>query len=261
MNKERILLLTAPRSGSTYICSMFNKYIQSTRDNYVVMPQEMLNYENWCKTKDKQLKNTHFFEWLGKDYDELAGSVEVMRSSFLKCTDQDNYIFKYFPIVMERVVRFDEIIEICKHHNIKIVVLYRRSLLESIVSILLSHGNDVWNIPSDSDLKIDPKKIDQNLTHIDYVIRTYKKLLEFVEQARTDYQIHSVLEYESLNYTVNDLDKILESRDKLIKIPPPTKKLTNSEQKFKILNDNPELKDSIYELLDKHKMSPEIIIP
>lgn len=261
MNRERILLLTAPRSGSTYICSMFNKYTQSARDNYVVMPQEMLNYENWCNTKDKQLKNSDFFKWLGKDYDELASSVEAMRTSFIKCMDQDNYIFKYFPIVMERVIRFDEIIELCKHHNIKIVVLYRRNLLESIVSILLSHGNNVWNIQSDSELEINPKKINQNLTHVDYVIRTYKKLLKFVEQARTDYQIHNVLEYESLNYTVSDLDKIIDSRDKLIKISAPTKKLTSSEQKFKVLNDNPELKDSIYELLDKHKMSPEIIIP
>lgn len=258
MRKERILLLSAPRSGSTYVCSMFNAYMNNTLPDYVLLPQEMLNYENWRKTKEKQILNTGFFDFLGKDYDAISKNRNTMRDAFIKCLDRDQYIFKYFPYVMENLFKFEEMIEICKHWDIKIVGLYRRNLIDSIISILISNATGVWNLSIDDDGQQDTSKIDINQDHVDYMVKTYKRQLHFFKQLKDQNLLYNILEYEKLAFNITDLDKLLHSRDHNIIMPAKTKKLTTSQEKQKIFQNNEEVQKIIISSLEKFNMNMEI---
>lgn len=251
---NKILLLCHPRSGSTHICNMFNTYIKFkfnlgiSGENPIIMPQEILNFTNYKKQiqHEDDAKN-HLFKTTGLLPGHVVSHSTVADIFTKHIQNNHEYIFKYFPLIMEKTIDVDTMIEICKEHNIKVVSLRRRNILNGLISHLISKSTGIWNMRYDDYQNVDLKTVTACSTVIKDFIGYYERYQQIILKFNENYQIHNMIDYEDLKFSSEDLYDILENCNTEIvnRIPTILKQMTTSHDKHQLFLQNQDIRNEI----------------
>lgn len=200
---NKILILSYPRTGSTFFTTLYNEYMSAAEpETYIKLPDELLNIHHWQLDLDEPFLY-EFFEKYNTSPEQLSSRDEIRRVLFSILDNADNFCLKYFPW-MDEVVQLDEIIERCPELNI--VVLYRENVFETIASHAISIENKVYNLRKDDRTNIVHSC--SSVTPLDYDemfynIRKWQDL--YVSLRERHIPIFSTVSYEDMSFTQSDL--------------------------------------------------------
>lgn len=231
---NKILLLSYPRTGTTFLIDLFNMYVEKRQPEYfTILPHELLNIYHWQHyVEEPELSD--FFTQYNTSPEKLSERDEIRRVLF-ETLKQDNLIIKYFPW-MDNIVSIDEILDACP--EIKIVVMYREDIYETIVSHALSIANNIYNVKVDANVKIkhDVSSVSRSeYEDMFYNIRKWQDT--YVRLTEAGFDTSCLLSYEDLSFTQEDLAHIIPD----YKYDPdiggrPTKKMSSFKDKNNALD-------------------------
>jgi len=151
----RVLLLSYQRCGTSTYCDSFNLY-HSKDDKYIPCMNEVYSQQYNICSKFIKKYNLSFDKLKNKDKKELT-------KSFLFALNSKIFILKYFPLAIQHFclpkLTLNYIINACLTNKISVHFLYRKNVLNSTLSLLISNFTNVWHKDKETIEKIDYNKI------------------------------------------------------------------------------------------------------
>lgn len=135
---NRILLISSPRSGSTYLTIILKQHINRIAD-LDSFPAEFFNGENW-QSAPKGI-DTYI------DALNIAGNLnsdENLRTLFLRLLQNQNYVYKFFPSYVNKVNAAD-LLSAITQNNIRVLFLYRSSIVDTAISQMVVANTNITN--------------------------------------------------------------------------------------------------------------------
>lgn len=163
----KIILLTHQRSGSTLMYNCFNNYHYSTSSSFLHVPGEIYTPEasnegNYNKLYAKL--NINRLKILQQEENEMG-------KLFLKILNLETFFIKYTPKRVDKYFNYNSLISKINSRNINVDFLYRKNLLEGVISSLISRHEKKWQ---SSEILTSP--IEYN--NITFTLKELKSLIE-----------------------------------------------------------------------------------
>lgn len=258
--RERVLLLSLPRSATTHTCDLFDRYMKQMIGNeYIGIHSEILYYSNWIAYPWIEKQTIKLCEKYNVDVHEIKQNKKKFIEYFEMLLHRENsYIIKYFPVVMEEVISVDKMIELCIANNIKIVLQYRTSLLDQLLSLVAGRSIGKLNYRKNENI---PEhygilKIDENA--VDMVGRSISMYTATVNKFKEKCNIVHELIYENLSFDSTDFADVVSSYDSSIVIDSELNKILSKEKNKKILDNNPHVKQRILRVILDNELDVDV---
>jgi hypothetical protein len=249
MTNDKFILFTTPRSGSSYICLLLQYYFATKKINYLSVNSEIANKVQWqINDQDIINENIQVIKDLRLDYFKIDSTF--MNTIFLYyLTRPESYIFKYF--VFDAVhTDVDEIIAVSEKYNIKIICLYRKNILDFLLSRLIKENllDKIYN----------RYEYTENNILIDHfikedVIHTYQLYLDIFNKFNEHSSIYKVISYEDIAFEPNiDIDLFYQNAK--LENTVLSKKEVDIDLKQTVLRQHPDLIDCLTDHLSKSNL-------
>ena len=204
MLDNRVLLLSYGRTGSTYYCNSFNNYQKNIDNNYFpVMPEPYVYIKkDWSGYHQFVSKyNLNIDKMVNLDTNEIS-------KSFLVSFKNDKFILKYFTGYIQSVtqnkINNNIVFNRCLKTNTKIHVLYRKNILDVIVSYIIAATTNIWQQNKNNFKNIDYNKLEIKEKIID----------EIVNKALSE--INSFLDAFKISVDMKLISKVLTYEDNIL---------------------------------------------
>lgn len=226
---KKIFLFSMPRSGSTYTAASFINYYKKTIPNFNQVSSEFLNTNIWKNEKiyNNVINNVSIF-LNQKNIKSKDIYVKPDKQLFKLLCTHNSYIYKYFPF-FNNIITTQEMIDISNENKVTNIFLYRKSIIDTIIShIYLAKSNKLvlWK---DSDEILDISNFDIDLNKIDVVLNDYQGLYQIYQKLQS--KKFKIFEYEKLTFDPKT--------DFHLKIESPTRKIVSVNIKENILKTIP----------------------
>lgn len=229
---SKILLLSHQRAGTAIYCNAFNNFHSMVNPKFIPCISEVYTDE-YIKRK-KFIKNFN----LNENKIKNKNSAELTKT-FLYTFKLKNFIIKYFPLAIEQFcskeLTLDFIHNLCLNGGVNIYFLYRKNILDSIISLLISNYTNIWHIDSIRKIQINYNDIkfskDFLKTNIYYGLKEIELCHSYYLILKTENILSNIITYED-----NILKKNFEFANSL---PPYYEKLNSDENKEIVLRNNP----------------------
>jgi hypothetical protein len=239
MNK--ILLLSHQRSGTGTYCDAFNLYHKSKDKNFISCINEV--YTDQYKQRIDFVKKYN----LNSNKLSIKHKTEITKS-FLYAFNSKSFILKYFPLAVKNFctsnLTLEFIISNCLSKNIDVHFLYRKNILKSTLSLLISNFTNIWHKDTKESSIVDYNKIlFSNIfleKNIDYHINEIALCHKYYSIFKKNNLIKNELTYE---------DNIINKNFKYSEYIPSYYEKLNDENNVKIVLKN---NKHIFEILDKY---------
>ena len=242
---NKILLLGHMRSGSTQYYDSFNLYHQSN-PNYIKCMGEVYSSpynESYYK----------FFNHYNLDKEKIANkNPEEMLKAFIYAMKNNTFMIKYFPYLMKGhipVVTTKMVIKQCKKYDVQVHFLYRKNLLDMLISLIVSLSTNIYHNNNINPVKIKFEEIKINNDILNQII------LEGIEQIKITFD-----EYKIFN-NANMIDKIMTYEDDIVtgnylyaSEKFKHRRMNSSKSKEIILYNHPNIKKLINEYCNKYNL-------
>lgn len=238
---DRILLLSHQRSGTGTYCDSFNFYHSKNNKFYVPCINEVYTEQYKKYTKFVEKYNLNVDKLKNKDKKELT-------KSFLCALNSKVFILKYFPLAIKKFcspkLSLNYIIDTCLANKVSVHFMYRKNILNSTISLLISNFTNIWHKDKKIEKKIDYNKILFSTEYLNEIINLYmneiKTCFEYYYVFKTHNLIKKELTFE--NNIINNNFKYSEY------LPDYYGKLNNEDDINVVLKNNKE----IYSVLNKY---------
>lgn len=198
MYSDKIILVTLPRSGSTYLCKLIKQCFALKNLDFLQINPEIANIDQW-KSNSQQIieENANVIRQLKLDSSSVDSSF-VNRMFLHYATQPKPFVLKYFPFDSYDIST-EELIAVSKRHRIRLVFLYRKNILDALVSQIVKY-NFGEIVAADADT-VTASKIEFDRSILDNNIISAYQLYQTIYNTVKDAQlVDSVVAYEDLAF-------------------------------------------------------------
>jgi hypothetical protein len=239
MPDNKILLFTIARSGSTYICMLLRRYFIANNVEYSDTDYEIANIAAWKNNVQNIIeKNKHVINELGLSDHPIDRSF--MNTVLLyHLTRPQSFVYKYFPFDSFHT-KEDEILALSEKHGLTIICLYRKNILDVVLSNMIKyHGYEN---------QIDSECLEYLINET--VIYSYELYFGIFNKIKNHSSVYKVIAYEDLSFHP-DIDINLFYKNTTLDNDLLTKKDVDSSLKQQVLLQYPNLIEQVVSSLKK----------
>lgn len=243
MDQNKIIFVSMPRSGSTYLCRLVRECFAAQDLDFLKINPEISNIEQWLSNRQNIIdEHKDTIDRLNLNVDNINNNF--VNRIFLHYTTQPKpLVLKYFPFDSADV-SLDEIVALSKKHKIRLFGLYRQNILDTFISKIIVHNigdSEVRNsnLMMSVDFKYNPDILEYD------IIECYQKYYEIHKKLKELNMFEAVIKYEDLTF---DSKKDSVYFYKNMKAPINsrlTEKIVLSDVKHRVLTQLPFLKTDL----------------
>lgn len=243
VNKNKILLASTPRSGTSYVCEILYRYFYESIN---MRPEDKPNTELGSMDEWKSIPETLLHESHRQisilNLDQTNIDENFVKKIFVhRLLHEKAFAFKYFNM-RSNVLPLDEMIAMTVKNGYRIICLYRENLLDYLISKIVT-DNVGYIDYHDSDLLFNAEYKVTEVTFANAVY-TYVKLEEMMVRLHELGLINKTITYEQLTFdSTTDIKLFFDAG--LRKNYIGTDKIVTPELKELILTQHPTLKDTL----------------
>lgn len=241
----KTILLSHRRSGSTLMYNCFNNYHLSISPSFLKVPGEIntpdaSNAGNYDKLYAKL--NINRLKILQQEENEMS-------RLFLKILNLETFFIKYFPKRIDKYFSYNSLISKINSRNINVDFLYRKNLLEGLISDLISRHEKKWQSSKIKTSPIEynnitftPKKLHPLIEdHVSELFECYKTF----NKLNSIGKINNIYEYEQHIQTNNFPYSSYKGN---------LKKMNTTADKNIVLQNNPEISNIFSYYLNQYNI-------
>lgn len=239
MNNDKIIFVSLPRSGSTYLCNVVKSCFSAQSFDFLNVNPEISNIDQWTSNKQYIIDNsTDVINKLNLNVDRIDSKF-VNRMFLHYATQSKPVVLKFFPFDTYDV-GIDELIAVSQRHRIRLFCLYRKNILDALVSRLVKHqfGDDDIN---DEELMLSTTfNYNKHILDND-IIKSHQIFHDMVTKLTRLDLIEEIISYDDIAFNPSIDAKRFYKNVTIANHTVPTKKFISTAVKQHVLTQLPSL--------------------
>lgn len=206
MCSDKIVFVSMPRSGSTYMCKLAMQSLLTNGISCIKVNPEVSNIDQWKSNSQNIIQeHTELIKKLKLDKSKIDSNF-VNRIFLHYLTASDSVILKYFPHDSFDFT-VDELVAVAKKHRIRLIGLYRKNVLDMLISQIVKF-NFGELVPANKNLVLSSKiQYNSSILNND-VVAVYKLYYDLFQKINSANMFETVIAYEELSFN-SSIDSIV----------------------------------------------------
>jgi hypothetical protein len=237
MQTDKIIFVSLPRSGSTYLCNVVRSCFSAQSIDFLNVNPEISNIDQWKSNKQYIVNdNINVIKSLDLDINNIDSNF-VNRMFLHSVTQPKAVVLKFFPFDTYDI-GLDDLVAVSKRHRIRLFCLYRKNMLDALVSRLVKHQFGDDDIKDETLMLSTKFQYNKHILDND-IIRSYQLFYNMVNKLTSLELIEEIIPYDDLTFNpsvdANRFYKNIAICDQTV----PTKKFISTVVKQHVLTQLP----------------------